>query len=87
MLPIAIVLAALAATPASAQTNASARCAEDLNADALAIFEASAPAIAEGRELQAVVTGTARQLVMSGKIDMSAAPDNAVKAGQCLRLL
>lgn len=83
---MAVAAVLLPTVPALADKAAADRCAAKLNADARAIYTASAPLLVKGADGRAVVTDQTRSLVLSGKVSHLTAAESAQAAADCLIL-
>lgn len=87
MMATAGVMLCAFAGPAFADAAGAATCAAGLDADAKAIYDATAPSVAPGADLRALVTTQTKSLVMAGTIGRGGAKAAAEAAGACLAML
>lgn len=79
-----VVLGGILATPVLADKAAADRCAAKLDAEARAIYTASAPLLVQGADGRAIVTDQTRKLVLAGKVNHLNAAESAQAAAGCL---
>ena len=82
----AVCLLALSAAPAFAGQAEAQSCANGLDANSQAIFNAVLPQVTPSVDLKAAVTTATKAMVESGQLSMSKARPAAMAAGECLKL-
>lgn len=75
------------ASPAFADQAAADKCAASLDANAQAVYAATAPGFADAADKRGYVTDKVRGLVMSGSLSQGVARSAAEAAGSCLAKL